>query len=206
MPADGDAAASGPFDVRIWLDPVCPFSWNTARWLDAVAIESGIPVDWQLMSLAVLNEGREQPDVQQARMRDSRQVGRLMAGIQCELGQQGLRTAYFAFGRLYFDESLPLDAELADRVLGAVAPPATTRETLSDASLDAVVRRSHEAGQRALGDIGGSPLVQVNGRTFFGPVLTAVPEHDSARALFDAVAALAQVPEFAQLQRPRPRH
>ncbi|WP_458351829.1 mycothiol-dependent nitroreductase Rv2466c family protein, partial [Mycobacteroides abscessus] len=116
MPADGDAAASGPFDVRIWLDPVCPFSWNTARWLDAVAIGSGIPVDWQLMNLAVLNEGRELPDVQQARMQDSRRVGRLMAGIQCELGQQGLRTAYFAFGRLYFDESLPLDAELADRV------------------------------------------------------------------------------------------
>ncbi|MDO3111556.1 hypothetical protein P5V45_02105, partial [Mycobacteroides abscessus subsp. massiliense] len=61
-------------------------------------------------------------------------------------------------------------------------------------------------GPRALGDVGGSPLVQVNGRTFFGPVLTAVPEHDSATALFDAVAALALVPEFAQLQRPRPAH
>jgi hypothetical protein len=57
-----------------------------------------------------------------------------------------------------------------------------------------------------LGDVGGSPLLQINGRTFFGPVLTALPERGNARALFDAVTMLAGVPEFTQLQRPRPAH
>lgn len=104
------AAQSGTFDVRIWLDPVCPFSWNTARWLDTVAGQSGLLVDWQLMNLAVLNEGRELPPAQQARMDDSRQVGRLMTGIYHELGQRGLYAAYFAFGELYFDESVPVGA------------------------------------------------------------------------------------------------
>ena len=45
---------TGP-DVTLWLDPVCPFSWNTARWLRSVAQTAGFDVDWQLMSLAVLN-------------------------------------------------------------------------------------------------------------------------------------------------------
>ncbi|WP_078289931.1 hypothetical protein [Mycobacterium sp. D16R24] len=206
MSTDGSAAHSGRFDVRIWLDPVCPFSWNTARWLDAVAGQSGISVDWQLMNLAVLNEGKELAPAQQARMNDSRQVGRLMAGIHRELGQQGLHTAYFAFGALYFDESVPVGAGLVDRVLGAVAPLSTSSDSLSDISLDALVRSSHEAGQRALGDVGGSPLLQVESRTFFGPVLTALPEHRTAQALFDAVTSLSRVPEFTQLQRPRPAH
>lgn len=206
MSTDSDAAPRESFDVRIWLDPVCPFSWNTARWLDAITTRSGVRVDWRLMNLAVLNEGKELSPALQARMRDSRQVGRLMAGVQRDLGQRGVHAAYFAFGRLYFDESLPVDAELADRVLGAVAPLRTTRESLSDTSLDEVIRQSHEEGQRALGDVGGSPLVQVQGRTFFGPVLTEVPDEDGGQVLFDAVIGLARVPEFAQLQRPRPAH
>ncbi|OHT84989.1 mycothiol-dependent nitroreductase Rv2466c family protein [Mycobacteroides saopaulense] len=193
-------------DARIWLDPVCPFSWNTARWLDAVASRSGLSVDWQLMNLAVLNEGRELPPAQRARMDDSRRVGRLMAGIHRDLGQQGLYTAYFVFGELYFGESVAVGADLAERVLAKVAPLETSSESLADASLDPLVRSSHEAGQRALGDVGGSPLLQIAGRTFFGPVLTALPEEDSARELFDAVTVLARVPEFTQLQRPRPAH
>ncbi len=185
---------------------MCPFSWNTARWLDTVAAQSGLLVDWQLMNLAVLNEGRELPPEQQARMRDSRQVGRLMAGIHRELGQRGLHRAYFAFGRLYFDESLPIGEELADGVLAAVAPLRTTSESLSDTTLDELVRSSHEAGQCALGDVGGSPLVQLQGRTFFGPVLTSVPDRDTAQTLFDAISGLARVSQFTQLQRPRPAH
>lgn len=47
--------------LTLWLDPVCPFSWNTARWLHAVAEKAGWAIDWRLMSLAVLNEGRELP-------------------------------------------------------------------------------------------------------------------------------------------------
>ncbi|WP_078325750.1 mycothiol-dependent nitroreductase Rv2466c family protein [Mycobacteroides salmoniphilum] len=206
MPVDDVSEQGDTPDVRIWLDPVCPFSWNTARWLDAVAAQSGLLVDWQLMNLAVLNEGRELPPAQQARMEDSRQVGRLMAGVHRELGQRGLHTAYFAFGELYFDESLPVGVNLADRVLASVSAQQTTSESLSDTSLDVLVLSSHEAGQRALGDVGGSPLLQVKGRTFFGPVLTALPGHENARALFDAVTVIAGVPEFTQLQRPRPAH
>jgi len=188
--------------VTLWLDPVCPFSWNTARWLDAVAEKTGSAIDWQLMSLAVLNEGRELPPAQQARMRDSLKVGRLMAAIAREQGTAGWTAAYFAFGERYFDRSEPLNDSLVAHVL-TTAGVGATAVAMSNTSLDEFVREQHQAGQDALGETGGSPILRIDGHTFFGPVLTALPDAEAATALFHAVGTLAATPQFTQLQRPR---
>ena len=188
--------------VTLWLDPVCPFSWNTARWLDAVAEKTGSAIDWQLMSLAVLNEGRELPPAQQARMRDSLKVGRLMAAIAREQGTAGWTAAYFAFGERYFDRSEPLNDSLVAHVL-TTAGVGATAVAMSNTSLDEFVREQHQAGQDALGETGGSPILRIDGHTFFGPVLTALPDAETATALFHAVGTLAATPQFTQLQRPR---
>ena len=189
--------------VTVWLDPVCPFSWNTARWLDAVAEKTGLAIDWQLMSLAVLNEGRELPPAQQARMRDSLQVGRLMAAIAREQGTAGWTAAYFAFGERYFDRSEPLNDSLVAHVLTTAGVLDATAAAISDTSLDELVRHQHRAGQDALGETGGSPILRIDGHTFFGPVLTALPDAEATTALFQAVGTLAATPQFTQLQRPR---
>jgi len=188
--------------VTLWLDPVCPFSWNTARWLDDVAEKTGSAIDWQLMSLAVLNEGRELPPAQQARMRDSLKVGRLMAAIAREQGTAGWTAAYFAFGERYFDRSEPLNDSLVAHVL-TTAGVGATAVAMSNTSLDEFVREQHQAGQDALGETGGSPILRIDGHTFFGPVLTALPDAEAATALFHAVGTLAATPQFTQLQRPR---
>lgn len=189
--------------VTLWLDPVCPFSWNTARWLRAVAETTALSIDWRLMSLAVLNEGRELPPAQQARMRDSRQIGRLMAAVMREHGAAGWTAAYFAFGERYFDRSEPVSADLVAQVLMAVGARGATAAAVSDASFDDLIRTQHEAGQQALGETGGSPILRIGEHTFFGPVLTALPDAQAATAVFDAVATLAATPQFTQLQRPR---
>ncbi|KLO44678.1 hypothetical protein ABW17_08310 [Mycobacterium nebraskense] len=190
-------------EVTMWFDPVCPFSWNTARWLTDAANKTGFEIDWELMNLAVLNEGRELPPPQRARMGDSRRVGRLMASIHREMGSPGLGAAYLAFGELYFDRFATVDDQLVDHVLGTVGARDTSGAAPSDTSLDEFVRQSHEAGQKALGETGGSPILRIDGRTFFGPVLTTLPAPETSTALFDAVAALAAIPQFTQLQRPR---
>jgi hypothetical protein len=189
--------------VTIWFDPVCPYSWNTARWLKAVADKTGILIEWRLMSLAVLNEGKEMPPKQQSRMHDSERIGRLMAAIRDQHGNAGLAAAYFAFAERYLDHGEPIDEKLIEQVLDAVKSWDVTGDVLSDSSWDELVWRSHQAGQDALGETGGSPVTRINGRTFFGPVLTAPPDPEVVETLFDAVAALGAVPQFAQLQRPR---
>jgi len=199
---------AGPLDpaVDLWLDPVCPFSWNTARWLAEVAEAVGFDIEWHLMSLAVLNEGQTLPPAAQARMEDSRLIGRLMAAIDVELGQSGLAAAYFAFGAAYFDHDAAVDEYLAAQVLKTAGAQVATVSSMRDASLDATIRRSHEASQEALGMSGGSPMLTIGGRTLFGPVLTAVPDRHTHRALFDAISVLANTPQFSQLEGPRASH
>ncbi|MEU0494017.1 hypothetical protein [Mycobacterium sp. NPDC006124] len=198
---------SGTPSVTIWLDPVCPFSWNTAHWLVNASSATAFEIDWQLASLAILNEGRELPPVQQKRMADSRVVGRLMAAIQRETGTAGLTAAYFTFGQQYFDESDGvIDDELIIKVLDRAGVTGISAAVLTDTSLDELVAKSHAAGQAALGETGGSPIVSVDGHAFFGPVLTSVPTDDQTAPLFTALATLAATSSFTQLQRPRPAH
>ncbi|WP_343573228.1 DsbA family protein [Mycobacterium sp.] len=192
-----------PRVVRLWLDPVCPFSWNTARWLTAAAEADDFTIDWHMMSLAVLNEGRELPPPQQARMQDSRKIGRLMAALHEELGADVLSTAYMAFAQRYFDDSADVDDELVDHVTRAVGAQRTGASALDDHTLDATVVQFHQASQDALGDTGGSPLLTIDGHTVFGPVFTAVPDPEETPAVFRAVAALMRTPQFSQLHRPR---
>jgi 2-hydroxychromene-2-carboxylate isomerase len=193
--------------VTMWLDPVCPFSWNTARWLVKASAAVGFDIDWQLANLAILNEGRELPPQQQARMADSRRIGRLMAAIQRDTGSAGLSAAYFTFGRHYFDDSPGVvDDAVISQVIQSANADDVSPAALEDSSLDELVAKSHAAGQAALGETGGSPIVSVDGHAFFGPVLTSVPTDDQTVPLFTALATLATTSSFTQLQRPRPAH
>lgn len=188
--------------LTLWLDPVCPFSWNTARWLHAVAEKAGWAIDWRLMSLAVLNEGRELPP-------PSGPDARLTTDRPVDDGHHPRSRHYWMGGRV-----LRLRAAVL-RPFGT--PRCRPRRARLDCGrrarrprrgglgrvLDELVRQEHQAGQDALGETGGSPILRIGEHAFFGPVLTAPPDADAAGALFDAVATLAATPQFAQLQRPR---
>jgi hypothetical protein len=143
------------------------------------------------------------PRPQQARMQDSRRIGRLMAAIRERHGAEVMAAGYFAFGERYLEHSHALDDSLVAEVLDAVGCHDIDAAVMSDAAQDDLVRLSHQAGQNALGESGGSPIIQIDGKTVSGPVLAGPPAPEMRKALFDAVATLAAVPQFSQLQRPR---
>ena len=54
-----------------------------------------------------------------------------------------------------------------------------------------------------LGEVGGTPVIAVEGVAFFGPVVTPAPKGEDAGKLWDGVVLVASTPGFYELKRSR---
>ncbi|OBI04009.1 disulfide bond formation protein DsbA [Mycobacterium scrofulaceum] len=189
-------------DVDLYLDPVCPFSWVTARWLLDAGRATGTPVTLRQMSLAVLNAGQETEGKQQRMMERSTRLGRLFAAAVGERGPDAFAGLYDSIGRRIHVDGEDLTATAIREALAENGLAQRLAETQDDAGLDEAVKRAHQASQDALGDEAGSPIIAVDGRAFSGPVLTRTLKTADGVRLLQAVLTIATVPEFAALQRP----
>ncbi|OBK51588.1 disulfide bond formation protein DsbA [Mycobacterium gordonae] len=188
--------------IDLYLDPVCPFSWVTSRWLLDAADKTGRPVVLRQMSLAVLNEGEDADEAHQRMFERSRRLGRLFAAVTDRHGPEVFARLYEPIGtRLHVEKEEVTPGFVAD-VLIDLGLEDSLSKALDETKYDEAVRRAHAASQDALGDEAGSPIIAIDGRAFFGPVLTALPEPDDRVVLLDAVVSAAGVPAFAVLQRP----
>lgn len=187
--------------VDFWFDPVCPFAWATSRWVLEVHKVRPIEVVWNIMSLAVLNEGRDgkhgKPDsVSWGPVRV------IIAAAQAH-GDEVIGKLYSAMGELLHHEKVSDYAEVICRALETTGLPAELAAYAKVTDVDEALRASHEAGISQVGQDVGTPVMAVNGTAFFGPVITRVPTGEEAGKLFDATVVLAAYPYFFELKRSR---
>ncbi len=188
--------------IDLYIDPVCPFAWVTSRWLLDAATATGRSVTLRQMNLAVLNDGHDAAPTQRAKLEWSRRMGRVFAAATDEGGPGAFSDLYEALGALVHDKSSDLADSLVKEALAATSSGPGLLDALDDPAWDEVVGAAHRRSQDALGGSGGSPIIAVDGKGFFGPVLTGLPGRDAGVALLDAVVTAASISEFAVLQRP----
>lgn len=185
---------------QIYLDPVCPFAWIASRWIrETESLRPGLRVELRLMSIAVLNEGRELDDWYRVFNDDSWGTVRLAAAVEA-MGR--FEEFYEAFGRrAHIERRDDWDAVLPE-VLGELGLPTTlAADALADPATEQALRATHAHLNETVGLEAGTPTLMIDDVATFGPVLRAIPRGEHALALWDAMALLATVPALTEIKR-----
>jgi hypothetical protein len=193
----------------MYFDPACPWAWVTSRWL--LEVEQIRPVDirFRVMSLAVLNEGRDLPAEYLEFMKTAWGPVRICIAVEQKYGQQAVRDLYTALGTRIHPGGEQRGPELYAAALADAGLDAGLAAIADSGEYDEALRASHEAGMRPVGTDVGTPVIHapgpVDGETvaFFGPVVTPVPKGEAAGRLWDGVLLVAGTPGFYELKRSR---
>ncbi len=198
----------------MYFDAICPFAWVTSRWLKEVEKVRDIDLSYSPMSLAVLNEGRDElPEDYRKSMEAA--WGPALVAAALQINDPSKVDAYYtAIGTHIHNkgEGHKQGAGAYDPLIAAALSEAGAdasyleyahKRGSEDGSVEADLRTFQDKAMEKVGNDVGTPVVELGGHAFFGPVITRVPKGEEAGALFDAAVTLGSYEHFFELKRSR---
>ena len=182
------------------FDVMCPWAYQTSKWIRNVREQNGLTINWKFFSLEEVNlrEGKKHP------WERDWSYGWSMMRIGAILRRQSMENLdkwYERSGRALHEEGIrPHDPDVARHLLEEIGmDPNIVDESLNDESTHDEIKDDH---QRVI-DAGGYgvPTLFFGDHPLYGPVLIDPPEGERAMRLWDTVVSWLEFPDLYEMQK-----
>lgn len=190
--------------IRFHFDPLCPWAWQSSRWIREVERVRDVEIEWRLFSLQLINADKDDP------LADEHVKGtpalRTLALVRRTGGNDAVGRVYKMLGEMVHENGESLNTETVRRAVAESDLDASlVDDALADESTSEEVRGEFQAAVSEAGCFGVPTIVLPSGRGMFGPVIATAPTGEAAGELWDRVEWMIDYDGFFELKRERDR-
>ena len=184
-------------DVRVWIDPSCPWCWQTSRWLFDLREAGEVALSWSIFSL----ELNASPDGAPFWDSASRYGGALVAlALARRQGTDEFERLYLGLGERSHDQGREISSSLVHE-----AEDAANLHGLLDRAMsmpDLVTEITDEFHRSRAASVFGVPTIQIGtDKVLYGPLMATPPVGEDIMVLWEQVKGLSARPGFFELKR-----
>jgi hypothetical protein len=187
-----------PTAVRVWIDPSCPWAWQTSLWLRGLRDLMLIDLTWSIFSLE-LNASAPDTSFWEACPRHGESLVAL-ALARREGGHRGFESLYGELGeRVHDRREGPTHEHIAEAASRIGMGGLPERARADPALADEVTREFIDARSQ---DVFGVPTLRIGtDKVIYGPLVAVPPVGSDAVALWEHAKGLSGRSDFFELKR-----
>ena len=193
-----------PTRLGFHFDVMCPWAYQTAKWIREVREAVPLEIEWRFFSLEEINreEGKKHPWEREW------SYGWGMMRVAAMLRRESMDACdrfYEAAGRaLHEDSRKPHRPEVAEEICREIGiDPAVVQAAIDDPTTHDDVRADHDAVVTRGGGFGVPTLVFDDERYVYGPVVAPAPIGQEALDLWDLTVAYSRVSNLYEIKTPK---